>query len=561
LCAVGLGLRLPGLDYLLPSVLNRDGLVVVRQVELMHSGAEHPEEDPLWALYPHLMSRLVALFPDEGAARTEPSTLAQDLARANAPWVHGRLIVALLSLLAVPGTYWLARYFLSRVAALFAAGLVATSLFHVHVSTLEKPHGIVASFLLLAIVASIRLRRRGDISSYLLCGAMVGFAMASLQDGVAALLPLGAAHIVREKGSGRRSRWWILAAIAVVALLVRCFYPFYFAAHHAEVEVSPEIARGAISLSGHRVWFSLFNGAGFPRVFGPLISCDPVLLALALAGVGLWSMRFVRSSAVRRSALFGDMAVVLAFAIPFTLLVTLYAETMGRYAIPLLPLMACAAAYAFENLFAHWTSRRPRLAAVIAAGIVLVAALPAIRLAAIRGALDTFQLAAIAIRALIDPKDRVIVVPYVDVPLYHAEAPLHDDAEVPWRTIWVQYQASLGDRERADTEFDIAVLPGKLSDARSQLLADPIEYCRRHRARYVLIEGFTVDPTLAQVRAELMYRAKRVRRLSSLTTDNGADEVMPPPHLEDRFGFPYALSLFSVDRMGSTLEIYDVSGL
>lgn len=576
LCALGLGLRLRGLDYLLPSELNRDGLVVVRQVELMHAGVEHPEQDRLWALYPHLMSRLVALFPDEAAQRLEPSTLEQDLERAKAPWTHGRLVAVILSLLVVPGTYLLARSFLGRIASLFAAGLMTTSLFHMHVSTQEKPHAIVASFLLLSIVAAIRLRRRGDIASYLLCGTFVGLALGSLHDGVAALLPLCAAYLLREPGSEkpgtkdsgttRASGWWIVASFTIIFALVRVFYPFHFAGGHAELAPPPEMNGAGMSLSGHRVWFGLFNGGGFPRVFGPVLSCDPVLLALAVVGTGLWSARAFRSVETRRAALRGDLAVVFAFALPFLLLVTLYAETMGRYAIPLLPLMACVAAYGFERLFVPWIEKSSaaiharKIEAALVAALFVLASLPAWRLWAIRGAMDTYELAATRIEALVEPRDKVVILPYVDVPLYHSQSALEAEAEVPWRTIWVQYQSQLGTRPRNGTEFEISVMPGERAQAREELTADPIEYFRRYGARYVVLEGFEIDPVLAHVRDVLLRRATRVRRFSPLAEDTGLDVVVPPHHLEDEFTVPYAWTLFAAARMGPTIEIYELPG-
>jgi hypothetical protein len=606
LCAAGLALRLRGIDFLLPHVLNRDGLVVVRQVELMRAHAERPEQDRLWALYPHLLSRLVMLFPSEGeppaaeietrtidsrgpapviaersspanadadgsTATHEPITLERALASANAPWVDARIVVALFSILVVPGTYLLARSFLGTISSLFAAGLMATSLFHVHVSTQGKPHAMVASFLLLAIVAAIRLRRRGDAASYLLCGATAGLALASLHDGIAALLPLCAAHLLREKRPGRASGAWILASLAIVALCVRVFYPFHFTGEPLREAPHPEGDGAGISLSGHKVWFGLFNGEGFPRVFGPILSCDPVLLALAIAGATFWIVRFARSSEARRAALRGDLAVALSFALPFLALVTMYAETMGRYAIPILPLLACTSAYGLERLLAAWRPAAPAHASeakvsssttkreiAIAAVLLLVASLPACRLAQIRGEPDTFDLAASAVRAKIDPADRTVIAPYLDLPLFHDETSLAEESQIPWRTIWVEYQARLGSRKRADAEFEISVMPGDRIEARRELYAEPSRYFRAHRAHYAVVPSFEGDVVLAHVRDVLRGRAQLVRRISPLVTDKGLDAEIPPEHLEDEFGYPYALTLFSTERMGPTIEIYEL---
>src|SRR5215207_9228091 len=91
LLAAAAWLRLAGIDYLLPEVMNTDGLAIVRQVECFRAGAEG--SDWWYSAYPHLLARAVALLsPPETAAApfAAPLALAEHVRFANAPWVELR---------------------------------------------------------------------------------------------------------------------------------------------------------------------------------------------------------------------------------------------------------------------------------------------------------------------------------------------------------------------------------------------------------------------------------------------------------------------------------------
>src|SRR5690349_17334332 len=84
----GLWLRLAGIGYLLPSVMNRDGMVLLRQVEVLRGGPRSIDGDAWrYGFYPHLMARLGTLLPEEPPARG-PAPLARHLELASAPWIR-----------------------------------------------------------------------------------------------------------------------------------------------------------------------------------------------------------------------------------------------------------------------------------------------------------------------------------------------------------------------------------------------------------------------------------------------------------------------------------------
>jgi hypothetical protein len=559
LIALGLFLRLHALDYLLPQRMNRDGLVIVHQADIIRTHAPHPDVDDMWwTLYPQLIARAVSCLPDDTATRARAATLDEHLAAASAPWVRVRLVSVLFSILCVPLTYLLARKFQPRIPSLLAAALIATSLYHTHVSTQEKPHGTVATFILLGVLAALRLKRKGDITSYLLCGISAGLAIAALHDGAAVMLAIAAACALRDTTARRSSIAWLAATLALIALAVRVAYPFLFEAHSHAVATALQADGSSVAVAGQHVSFSAFDGSGLTRVFVMFESCDPLLSVLALIGIAAWLASAFRSRDARREASRGDLAVVLAFVVPFFIVLALYADTQGRFATPLLPFAACAASYGVTRALA-WL-RATKLEPAIAAAVAAIAALPALRLCAIRGELDTYELAAREIERTVDPKQRLVILPYMDVPLFHAADALAEESAVPWRTIWVEYQAHLGSQPRIGTAYEIRVMPGDRAQAREQLGNDPLSYFHDHATRYVLLEGFDNDPLLASVRDVLREKAELVTRISPFTHDDEGDEAIPPRHLEDAIERPYALRLFAARCMGPTIEIFKVPG-
>src|SRR5262245_50877358 len=109
LTLAALALRAPGIGFALPEGIEDDGGVLVRQVELLRQGGDRAEHDENWVLYPHLLACVAVLLPGEGPELPPGASLEQHLERAAAPHRAARWAVALLSLLAIPGTWWLAR--------------------------------------------------------------------------------------------------------------------------------------------------------------------------------------------------------------------------------------------------------------------------------------------------------------------------------------------------------------------------------------------------------------------------------------------------------------------
>jgi hypothetical protein len=530
-------LRLSGIGYLLPEVMNRDGLVLVRQVDFLR-GASRTAGDDAWryGFYPHLLARLAALIPEEALPATGKVDLASHLALASAPWIRLREISVALSLLAIPATYLLARRFLDRTSSLFAAALVATSLHHIVLSIQEKPHAAATSFIAIALVAALRLRRKPDACAYLGCGLAAGLAIGTLQNAAICLLPVGAAFLLTDRAAGKASRAWILATIAVLAVSVRLFYPFYF--ESSDPAGLPGFAQ--------KLWSGL-GGAPFGRILAAAGELDPLLASAAVAGIALGIVRNRRRC---RAALRGDLGVVLALVVPYLLVLASYRETLVRFFLPLVPLLACAAGYAFQRARERW-----RPSAVCGFALLAIPLWPAVHFAAIRKEPSPMQEATRWIEAHAAPSDTVVVVPEYDLDLLPTEDAIHENARVPYRTIWTEYLARAAPERLEGSRRRVLVEPGLRPDSRLAFAKDPVAYLKGYGARWLVLDlsGFP--------KGSLESAADLEQRISPDTTDDprrwrGRGVVLWGTGYDPLA--PSAVSILRQRSLGTAVEIYRV---
>jgi hypothetical protein len=539
-------LRAVGIDHLLPEVMNRDGLVVLRQVEFFRTHAPQAG-DPAWwyASYPHLMARIAALLPAASPPHAGALSLEEHLALARAPWIQLRWISILFGVLAVPGTYLLARRFLDRAGALFAAALLATSLHHVCLSIQEKPHAASATLVLLALLAALRLRRKPDLAAYALCAAALALSIGMLHSGIVALLPIAAAFLLRERSPRRASAWWSLAVLAVAAIAFRALYPFFFEGLSDPIPetmtaAGPDAAGFAGKIAG------ALRGAPLAKLLGAIFALDPVLVLLGAAGIALSGLRprFSR-----------DLLVVLALAVPSLLVLGLFDRTLVRFFLPLYPLLACAAGFAFvraRDLLARGPGARAAVGWTLGGALVAVALVPVGHFARIRREPGPLREAAGWVAARVDPAETVVVVPNVDLGLLTTADSISQNALQPWRTIWTEYLAGVHSEDLEGTRHSVLIEPGRRPQSRQEFSTDPLAYLRRYRARWVVLDTSGGGEQL------LRERLERVARFSPARTDDPDEHGL----LLFSTGFdsraPSALKVLAMRSLGTTVEIYRV---
>jgi hypothetical protein len=557
LCAIialGLALRIFGIGFMLPHLGDPDGNVFVSQVELLRGGEAQREREFLYPFYPTLIARLSCLGggaestgphpPQAGATRT----LEEQLADASSIYLHVRVVVALLSLLIIPGTWLLARRFMGPGASLCAALLMATSILHLWFAQQARPHAASAAFVLLAVVAAISLRRRGRAIDYLVAGLALGLAIASLQSGLAALPPVLLAVILRARDARHASPLWIAVTLAISAAFVRLFYPTLFA--------------GGRLWGGHIPYFEGVNGDGFGVVWGTLAGYEPWILALAIVGSVLAIQRVIAARAEHDVERAKDLAIVLAHALPYFLAIGLYPRTYQRFVIPLLPYLCCLAGYAVVRIASIASPRRTRVVAAVALVLLAPQLYAALKLVSIRRARDTATLAAEWLTEHLKPgADKILVQYPLELPLPSTTAALEsevgmlNDAKHPWYV----HQRELAESERITPAWNLLTMPMQDAAQRDAVMHSPVSYLRSLNGDYAMIDvydGGRRPLVLNEIPPALKEIGERIARFTPDAVDTGSN--LPLAYQDDEYpGWtPWFWRILHARCTGPVVEIY-----
>lgn len=445
--------RLLGLDYLLPHSREPD-TYAVKQVTYLRDpvSVSFGEDKKALRKYPWVTARATALLPDP---RTDPRTLGANdleghLRAASAEVRQVRIVVALLSVLIVPGTFLLARAFLSAPWALCAAAFAATSLLHLNYSQQARPHAVAAGFAVLAVASAIWVRRSPKLLTIAVAAAFAGLAFGSLQFGVAALAPLAAALLLGRRG-GRRLGWaGPLLALVVLALAVLTFYPFALEPGTSE---GVSLAGDKVKIGSHSIDAELFSAGGFARMARWIWSYDPVLTVLGALGVLAVLVRRGAGVSGERA----DLLVAASHGLLFFLALGLYSKTPARFMLPLLPYAAVFAALglrAVHGVVARG-ARFPTPRAVAGAVLLVVAtglpAFVAFRLAYVRSRPDTVEQAAQWVLENTRPADRIAMRPGLYLPLFERRNPGARPASSRYNSPWGPHLRALAAMRRSFT--------------------------------------------------------------------------------------------------------------
>lgn len=565
LTAAGLAVRLHGIGFMLPHVLEPDGGVIMRQVMLMHSDVPTPEFETNWSAYPHFVARFIALWPDAEKWRLASNDLAGHLRAASAPLLQARIGVALLSVLLVPGTWLLARRFLSRGAAFFAAASMSTSLFAVWFAQECRPHGPAAAMALLAVLAALRLRERPSVAAYVLAGIAAGAAIGTLQSGVAVMFPLLAAHVLRRRERPGQGRWHIAIALLLAAAVACAFYPFLLKPTTSTNMPVLSYTGPTLEFFGHSIFLEMFNGSGFAIVLATLWSFETVASLLALFGLVAW----LRNGEKKLSRAYGrahpDLVVVLAYVVPYFIVIGLYERTYERFALQLLPFVMVLAAFGAVR-GGDWLRAKHVSRVAIGAAAAVLLALPAfgtLRLVHLRAEPDSGTMVARWIEEHVEPgEERVLVVPFLDFPLWRTEETLVEEAYLGWTSPWQIYQTKLVGHPVEGRRYDLRYWPFTKKAIRELALADPLAFCKQVGAKYVIINmplSDTGDPVRPPFLRALRAKAELVLRVPSGTRGVAAEPTLFYEGVLDPWGWNWTLSLLGrFSATGLVTEIYRI---
>lgn len=563
---LGLALRLVGIGHLLPSHLDPDWDLIY-QIETFREGDDSPVHRRAYSLFPHLLARTISLLPDPKLEPGDPTprNLEEHLGAASAFLVQVRTVMALISFLIVPGTWLLARRFLSPGAALFATLLMATSLLQGHFSQQARPHSPAGALVVLSIVASLRFVRRRDLGSCILASFAAALALGSLHNAAAAYLPLAVAFCFCLKSVGKKTWLWALIPVAFTLASLAAFYPFVFV--ETGFEDRPELSANAktFDLWGHHIFYDFWTGEGFGRMANALWSYEPWLALLAPLGLIVWLAR-------RRGRSWWpspELTVALAYVVPYILVVGMYTG-YERFVIPLLPFLCCASAYGLaglrEVLAARLQPHARRLAyslvALMVVGLPLYAAL---RFAWMRCAPSSTTEVARWIEGHTDAKqDRIVLIPRVHLPLLWSDHALEQAGREyvgnqPFA--WVTHQRRFPAEARQGTRHRLYWAPLTRHYMRGRPEDLEALYGTISQADYVVLEVFRLGrnvPVTTHIRTLLTERSTRVARIGP----DGNVEAYDDPFLyqeETRVDpFHFVWRVLRGRSLGPVYEIYRI---
>lgn len=550
LFGLGFALRWVGIDYQLPELVNFDGLVVVEQTARLRAGGDATGMGsvPLHS-YPLFLAWLASLLPAPQAPAGGLQTLNDLIQLANAPWVQARALSCLLALLSIPWTYALARRTLERLPAVFAAGLVTTSILHITLAIQEKPHAAAASLDLLALLAALRMARKPTLGSYVAAGLAAGAAVAMLHSAAICIPALLMAYWLRERGLRWASPLWFGLSLALVGIAVVLSYPFFFGESWNNDEY-PEPGPSLGDFSSFLLRMS--DGSQTVKMLGSFFMHEPVLFTLGVSGLLFGALRVVRSRSWRPSQ-HREAWIVGAFVVPYLVVLLFYSQTLLRFYLPFVPLLAWSAGDLFQRAVqrSHGYRATPGLRVAAVALLLALTAWPATHLAWIRTQPSPLEQAARWVEEHVDPKEVVVVVPYCDLPLLYNPLAAHANRSHSFRSPWSDFQRTHPIQHAELKRHTILVEPGKRPESRMQFQRDPMGYARQFKASY-LVFGLAGAPAgLLEGRAECVARFTPgiddpdARGLSF--AGKGTDRLAPTVH-----------RILSMRTFGTGVEIYRV---
>lgn len=454
LVVLAAALRAHGIRFGVPLWTEPD-VFIVDHVNHVRSGTAELDPTLSGSQYPSLLADIALRLPgpEDDPARLAEMGLDEHLRNAALPFLQVRLLVAAISILVVPATYLVARAFLAPGWSVLAAAFAAGSLLLVNLGHVARPHGALTALITLSLAAALRLRHRPTPANHLLAGLAAALAMGCLHTGTLTLCAIASALLLPAASAARWRGATTLLPLLLPPLAALWFYRgIYDPAASVRLEDHEPIT---FAWWLNELWYH-FNGKGLWRVGKILYAWEPVLGALTLLALGLTLTELLRGRRPDRARL-ADLLVVAAFALPYGFLLAAFGKTYERFLTPLIPLLACAAAWLWSRAWAHAGAARA-LVLALSLGTLLASSLPGAKLALLHGRLDTLQEATRLVAELARPGDAIVLSPPIDLRMARTPAALDTAGEkrLPLFSPWTSYQAALPPGGVRGEQYDLS---------------------------------------------------------------------------------------------------------
>ena len=406
---VGLALRTWSVSYGLPDLYHPDEPRIVERAVRFHQGDLNPRFFNWPSLYMYLLAGVYGVVFG-GSPNGVPGAFGRDPALF---YLVGRLVTALFGVATLVVLCLTGRLAYGRTVGVLAAGFLAVDLLHVrdsHWVTTDVPLTFLVT---LATYYALRYWAAGRFVDACAAGLITGLATSMKYPGALAFLALLAAHAARRSGGTLWHRVIGRAPLAAAGLAAGGFIvgtPFALLTPVAFVRGVLDELREV-----HTVQFG--NEADAPGYLFHLAYSLPAamgwpLYLLALAGL-VWAL----------AARGAREIILLAFAVPYLLVIVTWSSRFERYVVPLLPCLLLLAAVAVVKGVGWLAARKPlaerwgpRLPSAVLASVALLFIAPALgRVAAYHHLLaqpDTRMLGADWIERQVPPRTRIALEPY-----------------------------------------------------------------------------------------------------------------------------------------------------
>lgn len=345
---LALGLRLLGLNFGLPAIYRPDENVAVGRA----MGLLHGVFDPHFADWPHLFFHLAAAW-------LAPLRLADLVSDQPSAYLWVRALSAVLGTLSVLLVVDFGRRAYGWSAGLIAGVALAVAFLPVRDSHFGTPDAALALAVTGALYVAYRTARSPGSRSLLLNGVALGIAASVKYNGAIVFLAALAGQVSRV-GTERASLWLagkrlvVIGVIGITTLVLTS--PF--------LVVDPATTQHGLGYIVSHLASETVPEIGFVRLILALwYGLDPGLFLVALAGAGY--------AAWRRTL--ADW-VILAFVVPYYLVIGTGHSAFFRYADPLIPALTLLAGRAAADTANAIATVRVRALAV--AAILTIIALP-----------------------------------------------------------------------------------------------------------------------------------------------------------------------------------------
>jgi hypothetical protein len=359
---VGLVLRVLHNDHGLPYVyyVDEGSHFTKRAVEVFRDPNPGYFQNPSAYTYLlHLVYRVVSIPKGGGEA-------VIDGYLGNASWVFevSRALAAVLCLVGVGAVYFVGRQLWDRRTGLVAAAVLCFAFLPVAFSRLAVTDVGTLAPVALVLLFSIRIAERGGWRWCAAAGAAAGLAIGfKYTAGLVLLVPaLAVALPLLARRDHEALRTAARGAVALAAGAFATFFvtnPFFF----LDLDSALHQLRGQAELAGNQNKFGQENDTG------PLYYLDSLLWGLGYVAAlctAAGAVLLAKRDRVR-------LALLLVFPVAMFLYLSVQSRFFGRWLLPVYPMLALLAGYAFVRGLDAVRERAPRLQwPALAAGAVLL---------------------------------------------------------------------------------------------------------------------------------------------------------------------------------------------